>query len=193
MSSERELQAAESSTRGPATTATVGDEDGGVGAGRLRTPFEPPFSIFVPEQVQPRPERSPREDRRDAHTLEMGPLDEHEHEPRASVLDGGSRKANSGGPPSTSSQSKTFVSGPREKKLSWEVLLFPCAVCCDDHNPSPDEGGLPAVRRRPSTLPVLHPGHRYCSRDEIVKPYRAHHCRNCGTVSCGMGVAGFFY
>ncbi|KAK7447090.1 hypothetical protein VKT23_014304 [Stygiomarasmius scandens] len=35
--------------------------------------------------------------------------------------------------------------------------------------------------RRPPTVPVLLPEHRYCSRDEIVKPYRAHHCRSCGT------------
>jgi len=40
--------------------------------------------------------------------------------------------------------------------------------------------------RRPPTVPVLLPEHRYCSRDGIVKPYRAHHCRSCGTVS-------FFY
>ncbi|KDR78257.1 hypothetical protein GALMADRAFT_245344 [Galerina marginata CBS 339.88] len=37
------------------------------------------------------------------------------------------------------------------------------------------------VTRRPSTTPVLHPVHRYCTTDEIVKPYRAHHCRVCGT------------
>lgn len=40
----------------------------------------------------------------------------------------------------------------------------------------------PKVFRRPPMVPVLLPEHRYCSIDEIVKPYRAHHCRNCGTV-----------
>ena len=36
--------------------------------------------------------------------------------------------------------------------------------------------------RRPQLTPVLHPEHRYCSQDEIVKPFRTHHCRACGTV-----------
>ena len=36
--------------------------------------------------------------------------------------------------------------------------------------------------RRPQLAPVLHPEHRYCSQDEIVKPFRTHHCRACGTV-----------
>lgn len=40
-------------------------------------------------------------------------------------------------------------------------------------------GGL---TRRPSTTPVLDPAHRWCSKCEIIKPYRAHHCRACGTV-----------
>ncbi|KAF8890744.1 DHHC palmitoyltransferase-domain-containing protein [Infundibulicybe gibba] len=39
----------------------------------------------------------------------------------------------------------------------------------------------PRVPRRPSMTPVLLPEYRYCSRDGIVKPFRAHHCRNCGT------------
>ncbi|KAF9054095.1 DHHC palmitoyltransferase-domain-containing protein [Panaeolus papilionaceus] len=37
------------------------------------------------------------------------------------------------------------------------------------------------VVRRPPMLPYLLPAHRYCDRDFIVKPYRAHHCRACGT------------
>ncbi|KAF9481622.1 zf-DHHC-domain-containing protein [Pholiota conissans] len=37
------------------------------------------------------------------------------------------------------------------------------------------------ITRRPSMTPVLHPVHRYCGIDHIVKPYRAHHCRVCGT------------
>lgn len=39
------------------------------------------------------------------------------------------------------------------------------------------------VTRRPPMTPVLHPVHRYCPTDHIIKPYRAHHCRSCGTVS----------
>ena len=39
------------------------------------------------------------------------------------------------------------------------------------------------VTRRPPTTAVLQPIHRYCNTDKILKPYRAHHCRVCGTVS----------
>lgn len=42
------------------------------------------------------------------------------------------------------------------------------------------------VMRRPPTAPVLLSAHRYCYRDEVVKPFRAHHCRNCGTVSASL-------
>jgi palmitoyltransferase len=42
--------------------------------------------------------------------------------------------------------------------------------------------GQPLIfTRRPPTTPVLHPAHRWCSKCEIIKPYRAHHCRACGT------------
>ncbi|THV03544.1 zf-DHHC-domain-containing protein [Dendrothele bispora CBS 962.96] len=37
------------------------------------------------------------------------------------------------------------------------------------------------IARRPPNVPVLLPEHRYCARDGFVKPYRAHHCRSCGT------------
>ncbi|KAJ3997730.1 zf-DHHC-domain-containing protein [Lentinula boryana] len=37
------------------------------------------------------------------------------------------------------------------------------------------------VVRRPPTTPVLAPEYRYCSRCLLLKPYRAHHCRACGT------------
>jgi len=39
------------------------------------------------------------------------------------------------------------------------------------------------VFRRPPTTPSLLPAYRYCYSDKLVKPYRAHHCRACGTVS----------
>lgn len=35
--------------------------------------------------------------------------------------------------------------------------------------------------RSPPDIPVLAPEHRFCFREEFVKPYRAHHCRSCGT------------
>jgi len=35
--------------------------------------------------------------------------------------------------------------------------------------------------RTPPTTPILLPEHRYCYRDGIIKPFRAHHCRACGT------------
>ena len=36
-------------------------------------------------------------------------------------------------------------------------------------------------QRRPSPVPVLLPYYRWCTRCEVIKPYRAHHCRHCGT------------
>ena len=38
------------------------------------------------------------------------------------------------------------------------------------------------ISRRPPTYPVLAPQYRYCRREEILKPPRAHHCRICGKV-----------
>lgn len=45
------------------------------------------------------------------------------------------------------------------------------------------------IFRHPPLTPALLPEHRYCSIDGIVKPYRTHHCRNCGTV--GFHVLSF--
>lgn len=42
------------------------------------------------------------------------------------------------------------------------------------------------LRRQPPTTPVLQPVHRYCLAEDFVKPYRAHHCRACETVSCSQ-------
>ncbi|KAJ6578712.1 DHHC palmitoyltransferase-domain-containing protein [Mycena vulgaris] len=39
---------------------------------------------------------------------------------------------------------------------------------------------VPRGRFPPTTAPLL-PPHRWCARCAIVKPYRAHHCRVCGT------------
>ncbi|KAJ6465751.1 DHHC palmitoyltransferase-domain-containing protein [Mycena sanguinolenta] len=45
------------------------------------------------------------------------------------------------------------------------------------HDSTNGSGRLPARVR--TTAPLLAP-HRYCTRCEIVKPHRAHHCRACG-------------
>jgi len=45
-------------------------------------------------------------------------------------------------------------------------------------NPNPRE-----LARCPPATPILLPEFRYCNRCKIVKPYRTHHCRSCGTVS----------
>ncbi|KAI5831016.1 hypothetical protein K523DRAFT_301437 [Schizophyllum commune Tattone D] len=37
------------------------------------------------------------------------------------------------------------------------------------------------IARRPPPIPFLREEQRYCTRCRIVKPYRAHHCRACGT------------
>lgn len=38
-------------------------------------------------------------------------------------------------------------------------------------------------QRMPHETPILLPEYRYCARDGLVKPFRTHHCRNCGVVS----------
>ncbi|KAI0791040.1 zf-DHHC-domain-containing protein [Abortiporus biennis] len=55
--------------------------------------------------------------------------------------------------------------------------------------PKDIEQGIPApsnqlpmrYTRKPSSTPVLNPEYRYCHKDGFLKPYRAHHCRACGT------------
>ena len=57
----------------------------------------------------------------------------------------------------------------------------------ESNRPQPYLDDLPPVAtrwaRKPSDQPVLDPYYRYCSRDMIIKPMRAHHCRICNTVS----------
>ena len=50
---------------------------------------------------------------------------------------------------------------------------------------SEDDLPPPLFSRRPPNTRVLDAEYRYCSRDELVKPFRTHHCRTCGTVSEG--------
>ena len=47
---------------------------------------------------------------------------------------------------------------------------------------SQDTATLPLFSRKPPTTPVLLPQYRYCYKDGHIKPFRAHHCRACGTV-----------
>ncbi|KAL0952664.1 hypothetical protein HGRIS_006907 [Hohenbuehelia grisea] len=47
--------------------------------------------------------------------------------------------------------------------------------------PRDDDLPPPALSRYPNPTPILLPEYRYCSRDGLIKPYRAHHCRSCGT------------
>ena len=54
------------------------------------------------------------------------------------------------------------------------------------HPQSEDDLPPPLYSRRPPTARVLDTDYRYCARDELVKPYRTHHCRTCGTVSEGL-------
>ena len=51
---------------------------------------------------------------------------------------------------------------------------------------SEDDLPPPLFSRRPPNTRVLDAEYRYCSRDELVKPFRTHHCRTCGTVSEGF-------
>lgn len=59
----------------------------------------------------------------------------------------------------------------------------------EEGRPSVYLDDLPPVQdkwqRRPSDQPVLDPYYRYCTRDGIIKPMRAHHCRICNT--CVLG------
>lgn len=70
-----------------------------------------------------------------------------------------------------------------------DALPRPHPIPTSDLTPKPEsrlkkqrQPSVSISRRIPKT-PVLLPEHRYCSIDELVKPYRTHHCRNCGTVS----------
>lgn len=164
-------QAREGGVSGVGGAAAGEVDDGGVGQGRLRTPYEPPFRTFLPKQESSQDETAC--DPRDGQTLELGTLSGRE--PR-------------GVTPQTSDTAAPLPAPLSEKPHNdkpsgWKVLVLPCALCFDEQKTKPKKKREICVRRRPSTLPVLHPAHRYCYRDQIVKPYRTHHCRNCGTVS----------
>lgn len=146
-------------------------DDGGVGEGRLRTPFEPPFTIFLSDHVDLQGNAGARSDLPTGQTVELGALGELEprnSQPRTPIT----AELLPGDEPIEGSTAE----------VRCDVLSLPCGALCDRQQRNEKEKKI-TVRRRPSSLPVLHPAHRYCYHDQIVKPYRAHHCRNCGTVS----------
>ncbi|KAG8829697.1 hypothetical protein FRC17_006167, partial [Serendipita sp. 399] len=91
--------------------------------------------------------------------------------------------------PNDSSHELTTRDGPsrtRPKVDTWNqtssnVAPSPAA----ELRPRPYLDDLPPIRskwsRKPSERPVLDAYYRYCSRDGIIKPMRAHHCRICNT------------
>lgn len=89
--------------------------------------------------------------------------------------------------------STTIASPPQPTFLNKKLLKRPRALSPTVSKPSPTQQDKELkkqqrlvtlnVTRRPPSTPVLHPVHRYCATDHIIKPYRAHHCRVCGTVS----------
>ena len=147
-------------------------DDGGVGEGRLRTPFEPPFTIFLPDHVDLQGSADAPSDLPTGQTVELGTLGELEprnSQPRMPIA--------AALPPGDEPIEGTTAEVP------CDVLCLPCGALCDSQQRNEKEKKEITVRRRPPSLPVLHPAHRYCYHDQIVKPYRTHHCRNCGTVS----------
>ncbi|KAJ3520605.1 hypothetical protein NMY22_g12678 [Coprinellus aureogranulatus] len=79
--------------------------------------------------------------------------------------------------------------GVSESPLKWLLCCF-WWLASDDEDEDGRKAGRgklkPAkprayIRRSPPSTAVLDPFHRYCEKDGFVKPYRAHHCRSCGT------------
>lgn len=100
-----------------------------------------------------------------------------------------------------SSPKQTRSSVPQTTDVNAGVLdTLPPVRAARHLNPEaqaiPNEIGHPtefqSIRdtRMPSNVPILLPEHRYCKRDGIVKPYRAHHCRACGTVRYSTYLCG---
>ncbi|EIW76567.1 zf-DHHC-domain-containing protein [Coniophora puteana RWD-64-598 SS2] len=116
---------------------------------------------------QPPPDQSPRLSRRsgnaDSHTLVSAGSMVAKQDQRSSQA-----ISQDSGPPRESSQTHNVAS------TSTNAPVNP---------PNVSEGDLPPpiFSRRPPTTPILNPEYRYCSRDKIMKPYRCHHCRACGT------------
>lgn len=91
--------------------------------------------------------------------------------------------------PSHARPSSRGLEEPRVVNGSWAPEFPPLPDIQDEALPTHPHSGPPhspplMPSRRPTTTPVLLPEYRYCSRCQIVKPSRTHHCRACGTVSC---------
>lgn len=95
-------------------------------------------------------------------------------------------------------QTPTYTSAGTRPTWSFagrtEALEDDIAVSRDGHegprHPYLDD--LPPVQakwqRRPSDYPALDPYYRYCSREGIIKPMRAHHCRICDAVNRSLSI-----
>jgi hypothetical protein len=88
--------------------------------------------------------------------------------------------------PGLSSPSE-HISVPSEARTSGTSQPLNPNPMTSVHNssskPRLDKHGMPVYTRQPGTNPILRDEYRYCTRDELLKPYRTHHCRICGTVS----------
>ena len=131
------------------------------------------LTSFSNGTASPRSPRSPSRSRRNTHESTINMSQTRPVAPRRTgSAEAGSRET-------TLPQSSSFgVANPSHR------LKSPPSV----HLPQTGNGsnsGLPPLlfSRRPPSHPVLSPEYRYCSRDEFLKPMRAHHCRACGTVS----------
>lgn len=76
-------------------------------------------------------------------------------------------------PPSTFMGNDGF----HAKKPGRDKSSYGCGKFWSSQNSRGD-----SLSRCPPTTPILLPENRYCFRCKIVKPYRTHHCRICGTV-----------
>ncbi|KAF9555749.1 zf-DHHC-domain-containing protein [Agrocybe pediades] len=106
--------------------------------------------------------------------------------PRASDNPSGSQLS----PVATSATSNTLLSSDKRQKSGSVVkkskeasVAGTTATTTQDAKKAERERRLQSlnVTRRPPPIAVLQPVQRYCTVDQILKPYRTHHCRACGT------------
>ncbi|KAF8509462.1 zf-DHHC-domain-containing protein [Hysterangium stoloniferum] len=88
--------------------------------------------------------------------------------------------------PAVTSQPNNMEAGPMDAipaVAAAHVARQPSPERANSRERTDGDSGLPPplYSRRPRTDPVLLPEHRYCRRDEIIKPMRARHCRACDT------------
>ena len=126
----------------------------------------------------PHPSRSPPHSRRNTHDSAVGmsqirpaATSQRSGEIEVAPLDGVTPMA------SSRTAGADSIRGKRDPRTPPAAHLRGTANFRDNGLP------LPFRNRRPPTHPALLPEYRYCDRDGLVKPMRAHHCRSCGTVS----------